>query len=137
MAVFPLAAKQDAAEYGFEQEDKGIRSEMEGGYVLSRPRFTGAPRRTWKTGFNNLSDTDKGTFEAFFAIYGTYQEFDYNIPTGGGTVVVRFKQAPKYEYKGFGSNFRWNIKDIYLEEVQPTLIADDLIFEDDSGILLL
>jgi phage-related protein len=112
MADFPLAALQDAAQFGFEQEDKGIRSEMEGGYVLTRPRFTGKPRRTWKTGFTDLSNTDKQTFESFFSIYGTYQSFNYTVPTGEGIVVVRFKQAPKYDYKGIGSNFRWNITDI-------------------------
>lgn len=117
MTSFPLATKQDAEQFGFEQEDVGIRSEMEGGYVLTRPRHTRAPRRTWSTGFTDLSDADKQTFEAFLNEYGTYKAFSYTLPTTATTVNVRFKQMPKYEYKGFGTNLRWNIKDIMLEEV--------------------
>jgi hypothetical protein len=128
MSVFPLASKQDAAAYGFEQEDKGIRSEMEGGYVLTRPRFTASPRRTWKTGFTNLSNTDKLTFQNFFTVFGTYQSFTYTAPSGDGSVTVRFKQAPKYEYKGFGNNYRWNITDILLEEVSPAPLPTGLVF---------
>lgn len=38
MANFPtLGGKEDASKFGFESEDVGIRSEMEGGYVLTRP----------------------------------------------------------------------------------------------------
>ena len=117
MAIFPLASKQDAAKFGFEQEDVGIRAEMEGGYVLTRPRHTRNPRRTWKTGFTDLSNTDKQTFEAFIVAQGTYKAFDYTIPVEGTVVNVRFKEVPKYEYKGFGTNLRWDINDIMLEEV--------------------
>lgn len=117
MTAFPLPTKQDASKYGFEQEDVGIRSEMEGGYVLTRPRHTRTPRRTWKTGFTNLSDADKVTFENFVASVGTYNAFDYNLPVSGTLVNVRLKAIPKYEYAGFGTNMRWNINDIMLEEV--------------------
>lgn len=117
MTDFPLSTKQDSSQYGFEQEDTGMRSEMEGGYVLTRPRHLRTPRRTWKTGFTDLSDTDKTTFENFYDTYGTYKSFTYALPVAGTVVTVRFKQVPKYEYKGFGANLRWNISDVYLEEV--------------------
>lgn len=117
MTAFPLSSKQDSSKYGFEQEDVGIRSEMEGGYVLTRPRSTRNPRRTWKTGFTDLSNTDKQTFEAFIVAHGTYKAFDYTVPVEAITVNVRLREVPKYEYKGFGANLRWNINDIYLEEV--------------------
>jgi hypothetical protein len=117
MADFPLPSKQDSAQYGFEQEDVTIRSEMEGGYVLTRKRHNRDPRRTWKTGFIDLSDSEKATFESFFVTYGCFQSFTYQLPTTMTVVTVRFKQVPKYEYKGFGTNLRWNISDIILEEV--------------------
>lgn len=117
MVAFPLATKQDSAKFGFEQEDVGIRSEMEGGYVLTRPRHTRTPRRTWTTGFTDLSNTDKTTFEDFVKTVGTYEAFDYNLPVVGTLVNVRLKTIPKYEYAGFGTNMRWNISDIVLEEV--------------------
>lgn len=117
MTAFPLATKQDSSKYGFQQEDVGMRSEMEGGYVLTRPRHTRTPRRTWKTGFTNLSDSDKQTFENFVNSVGTYLAFDYNIPVAGTLVNVRLQKIPTYEYAGFGTNLRWNINDIMLEEV--------------------
>lgn len=116
MAI-PLAAKQDSAKFGFEQEDVGIRSEMEGGYVLTRPRHTRNPRRTWKTGFTDLSNTDKETFEAFYNTNGTHTAFSYDLPVLATTVNVRFRSPPRYSYKGYGANLRWDIDDIYLEEV--------------------
>lgn len=117
MVAFPLATKQDSAKFGFEQEDVGLRSEMEGGYVLSRPRHTRNPRRTWTTGFTDLSNTDKGTFETFVNDHGTYKAFDYTLPVVGTIISCRFKTIPKYEYAGFGTNMRWNINDIVIEEV--------------------
>jgi phage-related protein len=117
MADFPFPTKQDASKFGFEQEDVGIRSEMEGGYVLTRPRHTRTPRRTWTTGFTDLSNAEKVTFEAFVAAHGTYKAFNYYLPVEGTLVNVRFKTVPKYDYMGFGANMRWNINDIMLEEV--------------------
>ena len=117
MAAFPLATKQDSAKFGFEQEDVGIRSEMDGGYVLTRPRHTRAPRRTWTTGFSNLSNVEKEIFEVFVNEHGTFKGFDYTVPVTGSLVNVRLKTIPKYEYLGFGSNARWAINDIVLEEV--------------------
>ena len=116
MAAFPLASKQDAAKFGFAQEDTGMRSEMEGGYVLTRPRHTRSPRRTWTTGFTDLNNADKATFEAFFAAHGTYKAFDYTLPVEGLLINVRFAEVPKYDYQGFGDNLRWNIE-CKIEEV--------------------
>lgn len=113
----PFPSKQDAAKFGFEQEDTGVRSEMEGGYVLTRPRHTRTPRRTYKTGFTNLSNADKLTFETFVATYGTYKAFNYTVPIQGTVINVRLREVPRYEYKGFGDNLRWDINDIILEEV--------------------
>jgi phage-related protein len=119
MTDFPstLAGKQDSAKFGFEQENVGIRSEMEGGYVLTRPRHTRTPRRTWKTGFTNLSDAEKTTLETFINQQGTYKAFNYTLPVSGTIVNVRFKDMPKFEYHGMGTNLRWDVNDIMLEEV--------------------
>lgn len=117
MANFPLASKQDAAKFGFEQEDVGIRSEMEGGYVLTRPRHTRKPRRTWTTGFSAISNADKLTFEQFINDHGTYLAFNYTVPIGGEIVNCRLKSVPKYKYLGWGDNPHWDIDDIVIEEV--------------------
>jgi phage-related protein len=117
MAALPLQTKQDSSKYGFEQEDVGVRSEMEGGYILTRPRHTRTPRRTWKTGWTDLSNAEKLTLEAFIASHGTYKAFDYNLPVEGTLVNVRFRKVPVYEYKGFGALLRWDINEVELEEV--------------------
>lgn len=125
MADFPiasLAGKEDSSKYGFEQEDVSIRSPMEGGYVLSRPRTTRPPRRSWTSGFTNISNADKLLLESFYNTKGSYMSFTYLVPVpnveGGAkeTVTVRFLGPLKWEYKGFGSNARWNVE-FKLEEV--------------------
>lgn len=123
MADFPIASlvgKEDSSKFGFEQEDVGIRSEMEGGWVVTRARHTRRPRRTWTTGFTDISDADKALLEAFYNDKGTHTGFTYQLPVGGAvkeTVNVRFKEVLQYKYAGYGDNFRWNIEKIVLEEV--------------------
>lgn len=125
MADFPIASlvgKEDAARYGFEMEDVAIRSNMEGGYVLSRPRTTRKPRRTWTTGFSDISNVSKLALEVFYNTKGSFASFTYEVPVpdaiGGSkeTVTVRFVGPPKWEYKGIGTNARWNV-DFKIEEV--------------------
>lgn len=125
MADFPIASlvgKEDASKYGFEMEDVTKRSDMEGGYVMSRPRTTRPPRRTWSSGFTDISNEDKLLLEAFYVQYGGFKQFTYEVPVpnsiGGAKEVVnvRFLEGIKWEYKGFGSNPRWNVE-FKLEEV--------------------
>jgi phage-related protein len=125
MATFPIASlvgKEDSAKYGFEVEDVGIRSEMEGGYIITRPRHTRNPRRTWATGFTDVSNADKLLLEAFFNDHGTFKAFTYTVPvpniSGGAkeTVNARFMGKMEFKYVGYGANARWNI-DVKIEEV--------------------
>lgn len=118
MAAFPtLGNKEDSAKFGFMQEDVGMRSDMEGGYVITRPRHTRTPRRTWSTGFTNISNTEKTTLESFFNDHGTFKAFDYNVPIGGELVSVRFKETIKFKFVGWPTNPRWDVDGIMLEEV--------------------
>lgn len=118
MADFPdFNNAEDSDKFEYELEDVGIRSEMEGGYVLTRRRHTRRPRRTWTTGFTDLSNDQKITFETFVVEKGTFSIFTYNTRIGNEEVFVRFKSVPKFEYKGMGPNYRWNITNIVLEEV--------------------
>jgi hypothetical protein len=118
MAVFPtFGNKEDSSKFGFDTEDVGIRSEMEGGYVLTRPRHTRAPRRTWSTGFTDLSNVNFNTFVAFWNEHGTFKAFTYTVRTSNEVVNVRLASKPQFNYSGHGSNFRWDINDIKLEEV--------------------
>lgn len=116
--VFPtLGNREDAAKFGFDIEDVGIRSEMEGGYVITRARHTRAPRRTWTTGFTAVSQTNFQTFVSFFSNYGTYKAFTYTVRTTNEVVNVRFATKPEFKYVGVGGSFLWDINNIKLEEV--------------------
>lgn len=118
MANFPsLGDGEDAKKYGFDTEDVGKRSEMEGGYVLTRPRHTRRPRRMWKTGFTAVSQTDFDTFLEFWNDHGTYTGFTYTTKIGSEAVNVRFMQKPRWTYVGVGTTYLWDIDDIVLEEV--------------------
>jgi hypothetical protein len=118
MAAFPtFGNREDSKKYGFDTEDVGIRSEMEGGYVLTRPRHTRKPRRTWTTGFTDLSNVNFNQFVEFWNDVGTYKGFTYVVRTSNEVVNVRFASKPSFKYSGFGKNFRWDIDDIKLEEV--------------------
>lgn len=118
MANFPtFNDSEDASKYGFEVEDVGMRSDMEGGYVISRPRHTRTPRRTWQTGFTDLSNDEYLEFLDFWNDHGTYKAFTYAVKTSTEEVNVRFAQKPEFKYAGVGANYRWNIEGIKLEEV--------------------
>lgn len=118
MANFPtLGNKEDSSKFGFQMEDVGVRSPMEGGYVLTRPRHTRTPRRTWTTGFTDISNDEKLILEAFINEHGTFKAFTYIVPVGSENVNARFKEMPKFEFAGWPQNPRWNLNDIMIEEV--------------------
>lgn len=119
MANFPtLNNKEDSKKFGFDTEDVGIRSDMEGGYVLTRPRHTRPPRRIFKTGFTGINNTDFNSFMAFWNSYGTYKAFTYIVKTSNNELVnVRFQAKPNFQYVGVGATYLWDINDIILEEV--------------------
>lgn len=118
MADFPtFGNSEDANKAGFDTEDVGMRSEMEGGYVLTRPRHTRTPRRIWITGFTDLDNSQKLVFEAFWNSHGTYKGFTYSVRTTNEVVNVRFMSKPNFKYAGIGPTYHWDIDDIKLEEV--------------------
>lgn len=119
--TFPLANKQDSSKFKEQAaEDPTIAAPMEGGYVITRPRYTRRPRYNFTTGFTDLSETEKNTFQNFYnAQRGGAASFSYTHPTSGVVYTVRFKKdsMPNFDYAGFGSTYRWNIDNIVLEEV--------------------
>jgi len=118
METFPLADRQDAKYYQVEQEDPAMRTEMEGGYVYSRPRFTRTPRKTFTTGFTNLSNDEKNTLEAFWnTVKGGSEIFQWTDPVENVVVEVRFTAPIQFNYAGYEGNHRWDCSSIVLEQV--------------------
>lgn len=75
------------------QVDNTVRSPVEAGYVLTRPRFT---RQLYKFGPMEIvcDATDKGLFEAFYQTVWTSTIFDWTHPISGTVYKVRFDAPP-------------------------------------------
>ena len=72
-------------------EDGTIRSPREAGYMQTRARFTIKPRR-YHIKYDGLTQHDKNLIYKFEknTVNGGADEFDFPLPTGGGTLSVRF-----------------------------------------------
>ena len=112
MADFPtLVEGQDSAQYEVESEDPTIRTEMEGGYVLSRARHTRIPRKTYKTGFTHIGTADKALLDTFYdvTVKGGSSVFNWTDPVTLNVIIVRFVGKLTFKYVGAGTNKRWNV----------------------------
>lgn len=117
-AVFPanLAKVQDSQFFAVEQEDNAIKGETDGGYVSARPRHTRKPRKTFTTGYTDISHAHYLEAIAFYEKVGTYKVFTYVDRTTGVTYRVRFDKPPKWSYKGMGVAKIWSCSGITLKE---------------------
>lgn len=122
MPTFPATIKRlDAAT--FEEEFENVAAsggEMDGGYVISRPRFTRAPRRTWNFRFVEMRDTDKKALEDFWKLVkGSSNGFDWQHPISKTTINVRFGPDMKLRFKriGFGKINIWESDTVTLVEI--------------------
>lgn len=113
----PIGLKEDSKYFGHTKEDKAILSDTDGGYVYSRPRHARNPRRTFSTGFTNLTQGQLNSLDAFFDVRGCYMIFTYTIPTTGELVDVRFESPFTAKYMGVGGLHRYDVTDIKLVEV--------------------
>jgi hypothetical protein len=109
--VFPtLADGQDSKLYSVEAENPAIKTETDGGYVISRAKHTRKPRKTFTTGYTSISDADKKKIEAFYdLVRGGSVIFDWEDTESGLTHQVRFSAMPNYKYKGAGLLRRWDV----------------------------
>jgi hypothetical protein len=121
MADFPpntMTAKEDSKYRSERQADPAIRKEVEGGYVLTRPRYTRAPRKTFTTGFTHISETDKAALQTFYSSKkGGSDSFTWADPVTGTVYSVRFVGQPEFTYVGRGPTFLWDVTNIQLEQV--------------------
>lgn len=107
---------QDSKKYSIEVEDPSIRSELEGGYVASRPRHTRRPRRTWSVGYTYISPADKKLITDFYdAVHGGSNIFTWLNTEDGQTYYVRFKGVINEKPSGRMNYPRWDL-DFKLEE---------------------
>jgi hypothetical protein len=121
MTDFPVIHYMDASSLTSSREDPSISpAKMEGGYVLSRPRFTRRPRRSFAFNFDLMRDSDKVALETFYdSVFGSSNLFNWTHPTTGEVIIVRFDPATKLKFSrvGFGGINIWKSDVIVLTEV--------------------
>jgi len=117
-----LKDKHDSAKFKeTHREDPSIDFEAEGGWIMSRARFTKRPARTFTLGFTDVTDTRKTSMvDLYNDTRGSADIItNWEHPVTREVIDVRFKKGsiPSYKYKGYGGTHRWDIGEIILEEV--------------------
>lgn len=109
--VFPTLAKdQDSKFYEIMQEDSGMVTKMEGGYVVSRAKHTRAPRKTFKTGYSSILNADRVLLMNFYAtVRGSSVVFNWTDPIENVVYAVRFASQPVFKYVGMGVAQLWDV----------------------------
>lgn len=119
--AFPLDKNSfgwDSAQYVPDFEDPSITTDIEGGYMASRPRHTRAPRGNWKMGWQMMNDVDFQTLMNFWiTTKGRSNLFAWTDPYSGTVYAsVRFAAKPTYKYVGKGAYRAWDVQ-VQLEQV--------------------
>lgn len=112
--VFPtLSQGQDSKFYSVVRENVAMKTKMEGGYVVSRARHTRTPRRTFTTGFSNLTNADRASLESFWdTVRGGSVIFDWTDPVSNVAIPVRFAgdSGLTWKYEGVGYTRLWSVQ---------------------------
>lgn len=138
-----LSRPMDRKHYGLSIQNPAVSTESEGGYIITRPRFTRRPRRTWTFGYTDISMADKSRIEQFYndmlggsmmfywvdrhALEGENwrRQNDPTHPNYKGpavdasqfTYLVRFTDELSFKEAGIGGNLRWDVPSIKIMEV--------------------
>lgn len=110
--TFPtLSQGQDSSLFSVETDDPAIKADIEGGYEYTRPRFTRRPRRTFKTGFSDLTEADRTLLDEFYDdVMGGSDSFYWTNPVTSVVTLVRFKDPPTWKYTGIKTRYRWQVQ---------------------------
>ena len=95
-------------------------SDTDGGYFITRPKYTRKPPRSFSFVFKDLSQNDRDTLEAFWdRVKGSSVAFNWREPTNGKLFNVRFGKGLELEFSrvGIGTNHRYDTNEITLTEV--------------------
>ena len=107
--TFSAGAALDSGAFRVEFEDPAQRSDMEGGYVITRAKHTRRPRRTFSIVYRQLNTADKDLLDAFYdTVKGGSVIFDWVSPQSLLTLQVRMKGPMSEQYVGRGVTQRWD-----------------------------
>lgn len=122
MANYPtLSIGYDASSFAHASENPAHGSDTEGGYQVTRPRFTRTPRKTFRFTHVDITEADRVTLETFWNVRkGSSESFTWTHPVTGASYTVRFALDMKtleFTRTGYGTNHRWDSSEIILTEV--------------------
>lgn len=121
MTDFPTNIKIfDAATFREGVEDPAIEpGEMEGGYSITRPKFTRAPRRSFSWSYVEMRDADKAALQAFWTLVrGRSAAFNWTHPVSGEVINCRFGEMKlEFSRTGYGPLNIWKSDTIVIQEI--------------------
>ncbi len=97
--------------------DPTIRTPKDAGYVQTRAKFTSIQRK-YRIVYRGINLSDKNLIYNFEkdTVVGGSEAFNFNLPTGGGTLSVRF--AGKVSFRPWeDTNFLFWIVEFIIETV--------------------
>lgn len=107
--ILPSGAILDASKYEVSRADPAMRAEMDGGYVVTRARYTRKPRRLFKVGYTSITNADKTTLDNFYdAVSGGSLIFVWTDPSSNIVYSVRLKSPFSFKHVGAGLTRIWD-----------------------------
>jgi len=101
MPAFPTLSKNPEYPLSEDREDSTVRSDFEGGYEITRPRWT-RTRKLFSVRYKTLPDADKTLLDTFMdTVSGGADAFTWTHPKTSVTYTVRFAKPIKFEYISF------------------------------------
>lgn len=100
---FPTLSLKPALPLDFEREDAVLRSESDGGYEMTRPRFT-RNRMVFTLQYEDLPMAECLSLDSFYVddCANGSVIFNWVHPGTGVSHKVRFKQPPKFSQTSYG-----------------------------------
>jgi hypothetical protein len=115
--ALPSGKVSDSSKLEISRADPAMRHEMEGGYTITRARYTRKPVKRFKVGYTNITNADQKVLDTFWeTTRGGSRAFAWYCPTDGLTYQVRFKGEISFAYRGVGGNHFWDCS-LELEQV--------------------
>jgi hypothetical protein len=102
----------DSSKFQPEKENPAMASKMDGGYVVTRPKHTRKPRRTFTCGFTDFTDAQRADVDAHFdAMHGGSAIFYLIHPISKETIYVRYTTDTTMQWTnaGKGLNPLWSV----------------------------
>lgn len=114
MADFPTLSKPPAFGQKEHNEDSVLRSDYEGGYEHTRPRFSRLRKNFPGVVYRDMTDTDKSTLDTFenVTVKGGADAFNWTEPKSSVTYLVRFTKPVEYTPTEFGWDFEMELRQV-------------------------